>query len=75
MTHHIEFQEAIFISFDLRGQEVHHKHKFPFLTDFNEGKNIFNKRCFRQIINWDKEKEETFKKIKAEKINKTFTMI
>lgn len=72
-THDVKFEVLTFESLNAKGEKVDHSYKSPFITDLMEGKNVFNKRCFRQVIDWDK--DDSFKKLKTEKANKTFTMM
>jgi hypothetical protein len=71
-THQIKFDEIGFDSRGLDGSSIHHLYKAPFITDVPAHKNVFGKRCFRQVIDWDS--DETFKKIKKDKVDKTFSM-
>ena len=73
VTHEVQFKEHHFDCLNPQGVIVTHTYKAPFITDFPDGASIVKKRCFRKVMDWDK--DEVFKKVKMEKLNKTFTMM
>ena len=73
VTHHVQFKEHHFDCINAQGTIVSHTYNAPFITDFPDGDKVFKKRCFRKVMDWDK--DESLKKVKTEKLSKTFTMM
>jgi hypothetical protein len=73
VTHQVQFKEHHFDCINAQGTIVSHTYNAPFITDFPDGDKVFKKRCFRKVMDWDK--DESLKKVKTEKLSKTFTMM
>ena len=72
LTHKIVFKEIKFTSKKLDGTVINHSYQYPVLKDHEDHATVFNKKCHRSEIPWDS--DESFKKLKKDKISKAFTM-